>query len=201
MATHAKHQGLVLRSHNGLNVGSYFPLRAGRNVLGRSPENEIPVEDSKVSREHAAIDHMNGVFHLVDLVSTNGTYLNGKRLEQSAILSVGDELRVGRTVFVIEPVEKARRELGHNWRESTNLIQVAHLAQAQFQVEKASFVSEQARVSRSETSSRLRLRPKSRVTEYVFQAAARVPDKTLGRTIALSLVILVTAAAIRFSLG
>lgn len=58
-------------------------------VIGRDDTAEFTVDSSRVSRRHVLIDRQDGAFVLRDLESTNGTYVNGKRIGE-AILSDGD---------------------------------------------------------------------------------------------------------------
>ncbi|MGH7360018.1 MAG: FHA domain-containing protein [Candidatus Methylomirabilales bacterium] len=62
--------------------------------------------DTTVSRRHAALDVEGAAFRLRDLGSTNGTLLNGKKIERSAIRH-GDRFQVGNTTlqFVVEERE------------------------------------------------------------------------------------------------
>lgn len=113
---------LALRSDSGLGIGMVYPLTNKRNVLGRSVDVDVPVEDSKVSRNHASIDLQNGFHYLVDLGSTNGTYLNGKRLATSKRISLGDRIRVGSAVYVVELLDQAKAGLSKHWRESTRIL-------------------------------------------------------------------------------
>lgn len=115
-------QKLALRADSGLMLGNIYPLKSERNILGRSVDVAVPVDDSRVSRNHAAIDYHQGRILLVDLGSTNGTYLNGVRLEQVATLKVGDRVRVGSTVFVVEALDQAKQSVGKTWREPTKAI-------------------------------------------------------------------------------
>jgi predicted component of type VI protein secretion system len=67
-------------------------------VLGREG-TDIVVQDPEVSRRHAAVrDHGGGVA-IEDLGSTNGTFVNDRKVEGVQPLSDGDELRLGNTVF------------------------------------------------------------------------------------------------------
>lgn len=113
---------LALRSDSGLNIGMVYPLSNKRNVLGRSVDAEVPVEDSKVSRNHASIDVQNGFYYLVDLGSTNGSFLNGKKIEHSKRINLGDRIRLGSAVYVVELLDQAKASLSKNWRESTRIV-------------------------------------------------------------------------------
>lgn len=69
-------------------------------TVGRLPDNALQIDDASVSSHHAEVYFEDGKFHLHDLGSTNGTFVNGEAVTD-AILSHGDEVRFGRieTVF------------------------------------------------------------------------------------------------------
>lgn len=71
---------------------------AGRVRIGRSEEGEIVLVDPSVSRTHAVVEADSRGAIVRDLDSTNGTYLNGRRIE-SEPLRDGDELRFGNTIM------------------------------------------------------------------------------------------------------
>jgi hypothetical protein len=79
--------------------GKSHVLADGRAVLGRSKECDVQVPDPNVSRRHAELRQEGGAWWLVDLDSTNGTLLNGKRV-QRAKLSDGDTIRLGELELV-----------------------------------------------------------------------------------------------------
>ena len=70
-------------------------------TIGRSTENsDIVVNDEKVSRNHLQmVMDDNGNYSVVDLGSTNGTYVNGQRISGEVRLRLGDEVRIGQTVL------------------------------------------------------------------------------------------------------
>lgn len=89
--------------------GPAFPLDpACRNVLGRAEESLVTLADRLASRSHAAIwfDPAETAWHLDDLGSRNGTWLDGVRVT-SARLSEGGVIRVGTTELVFRCVEPA----------------------------------------------------------------------------------------------
>jgi adenylate cyclase len=88
---------LVVRDASGRTVE--FPL-SGAAIIGRSTGATIQVADREVSRRHTAVDQENGAFVLKDLGSSNGTFLNGRRLYVPTVLSDGDEVMVGNTRLV-----------------------------------------------------------------------------------------------------
>ena len=62
--------------------------------IGRKSDNHIPIKDQHVSRYHAQIRNIKGSFVLMDLESTVGTSVNGKKVKQ-AFLKEGDVISVG----------------------------------------------------------------------------------------------------------
>jgi hypothetical protein len=84
-----------------------IPLR-GVMSIGRDPRNSIAVRDASISRVHSRIDCRSGLVLLSDLQSTNGTWLNGQRIEHEE-LSDGDRILVGRTEFVFRSLQRSPR--------------------------------------------------------------------------------------------
>ena len=76
--------------------GREVPVTGDRLVIGRSRECDIRLADANVSRRHAEIRHEDGLYWVIDLGSTNGTELNGRRIER-AQLSDGDHITLGAT--------------------------------------------------------------------------------------------------------
>jgi pSer/pThr/pTyr-binding forkhead associated (FHA) protein len=68
-------------------------------VLGRSRECDVRIPDANVSRRHAELRHEEDAWWIVDLGSTNGTLLNGKRAARER-LSGGDTITLGSTDVV-----------------------------------------------------------------------------------------------------
>ena len=82
--------------------GREIPILGGIIRIGRGEENEVQIDDLKVSRFHAEIHMAGEELDVVDLGSTNGTFLNGERLppHQPKRLSAGEEVIFGKTKFV-----------------------------------------------------------------------------------------------------
>lgn len=85
---------LVVRAGGG-RVGESFPLDHARMTIGRRPDSDVFLDDVTVSRDHALIVRRGDEFHLDDLGSLNGTYVNRRRIETHH-LADGDELQVGK---------------------------------------------------------------------------------------------------------
>ncbi len=93
---------LIVESSGALEVGRVIPLEGGMTI-GRSEAAGICLEgDQFASHMHARIMRR-GAYHFVeDLGSTNGTFLNDRRIEHDAQLKVRDELRIGQTILRYE---------------------------------------------------------------------------------------------------
>jgi hypothetical protein len=76
-----------------------FELPSHPILIGRSKKNDLPIHDGLLSRKHCSIVPGSGGYRLLDLKSSNGTYLNGKRIEK-VDLSVDDIIEIGGTVMV-----------------------------------------------------------------------------------------------------
>jgi hypothetical protein len=83
--------------------GQPFPLREDLITLGRKRDNVIWVRDDRASRHHAEIRTAAGGFQIVDLESSNGTFVNDERLTpgQPRALAEGDQVRIGGTVLTL----------------------------------------------------------------------------------------------------
>jgi hypothetical protein len=79
-----------------------FPLLFPSMEVGRSLQCDIRLEEETVSLLHARIVEENGRFYIQDLKSTNGTYLNGKRVVRRMRLRPGMEVCFGKEIFVFE---------------------------------------------------------------------------------------------------
>jgi pSer/pThr/pTyr-binding forkhead associated (FHA) protein len=75
-----------------------FELMLATVVLGREPINDLFFVHSEVSRRHARLTRRGDGYLLEDLGSTNGTYLNGVRVDTAVFLHDGDLIDLGETV-------------------------------------------------------------------------------------------------------
>src|SRR3954447_15393329 len=84
----------------GADQGKRFELKPKPMALGRENSNPIRLHDTEVSRRHAEVRQDDeSSFRVVDLGSANGTFVNGRQVDQSPIRS-GDRLQVGQTVML-----------------------------------------------------------------------------------------------------
>lgn len=92
---------LIVDSSETLQVGHTIALARGITI-GRSDAADLSIDDHFVSHMHARILER-GAYHFVeDLGSTNGTFLNDRRVEKDAQLKVHDSLRIGQTTLRYE---------------------------------------------------------------------------------------------------
>jgi adenylate cyclase len=88
------------------NDGKQIPIQ-GNLSIGRSPKNLLVLDSPKVSRRHTIINVQNvGEFWLIDLGSSNGTFLNKRRAHQPVQLCDQDQIVVGDSVFTFRQAEK-----------------------------------------------------------------------------------------------
>jgi diguanylate cyclase (GGDEF)-like protein len=81
----------------GDRMGEMFPLNEGRTSIGRGLQADVRVNDEGISRTHALIElDADGLFHLSDAGSTNGTFANGQRIDRYT-LREGDKIQIGAT--------------------------------------------------------------------------------------------------------
>lgn len=80
-------------------TGREHPLKAEKTVMGRAVENDIVITSKRISREHACVRRQGWRLILEDLGSTNGTYLNGQRIQSAIQLRDGDQIKVGDVLF------------------------------------------------------------------------------------------------------
>lgn len=81
-------------------VGLDFTVRDS-TVLGRSAESDVVLEDPYASEFHLRLTSKDGRLVLTDLGSTNGTYINGRRVTSPVDLNRGDAVQVGKTVMEV----------------------------------------------------------------------------------------------------
>ena len=75
-------------------------------TVGRAPRADFIIDRAMVSRLHCRLSATEPGLEVVDLDSTNGTFVNGQRVTR-AMLKAGDRLRVGRVELTVSRAEKA----------------------------------------------------------------------------------------------
>ena len=87
-------------------VTEIFPIKNQNTVIGRSFECEVVIADPHISSKHVSIEKANQGFIINDLGSVNGTYVNGVRLLNPAVLREGDEIMIGVTKLLFSEGER-----------------------------------------------------------------------------------------------
>ena len=92
-------------------------LSTDATIIGRS-KGDIVIKDKEISSTHCQIQNINGNFHLFDMNSTNGTFLNNERIVK-ALLKEGDVITLGQTMIVFKIRDEA------NTKTISTVFQVA----------------------------------------------------------------------------
>lgn len=101
-------------------IGRLAPMRVSLEILelggarsydgrppfevGRGRELDLALHDPEVSRRHARFESRNGVVYVDDLHSSNGTFLNGRRVSEAIEVRDGDAIDVGTTRMLVKSV-------------------------------------------------------------------------------------------------
>jgi hypothetical protein len=93
---------LIAEHGGGLYAGQAFVVGSGL-MIGRAGGIEVRIDDNFASGHHARVFDHDGMVYLEDMNSTNGTYLNGERVEGQEPLQPDDRIRIGDTEFRYEP--------------------------------------------------------------------------------------------------
>ena len=94
-------QLVVLR---GRSATTALKLGDGVTTAGRHDECQLRIKSSEVSRRHCQFFEKNGMLLVKDMGSSNGTFLNGKKIEGQRVLEPGDELTIGPVKLRVEKV-------------------------------------------------------------------------------------------------
>lgn len=90
-----------LLMRRGPSPGTIYPLNGDRVNIGRGSRNDIIIRDNEVSREHCRLVATAGRYELLDLNSSNGTYVNGQPATRALPLSHGALIELGDSVTLV----------------------------------------------------------------------------------------------------
>lgn len=84
------------------DVSQSYPLTEDVVIIGRSPDCTISIDDLYMSAQNTQLWFENGEWYIADMGSTNGTYVNGQKMDdEPLILDGGDKIRIGQIEFLI----------------------------------------------------------------------------------------------------
>ena len=85
-------------------------------TVGRASDNDVVIQDPKVSRHHAQIVQQNdGCIYLIDLESSNGTFVNGNRIYGRHYLHIGDSVKVYHHIIDWQKYFESKKEKNSLW--------------------------------------------------------------------------------------
>jgi pSer/pThr/pTyr-binding forkhead associated (FHA) protein len=92
----------LLKTQEGDEPAFTFRILAGNvKTVGRAPRADFIVDATLVSRLHCQLAAGSAEIEVVDLESTNGTYVNGHRVEKRATVKAGDRIGIGRVELIV----------------------------------------------------------------------------------------------------
>ena len=97
-----------VRMLSGPNVGQIFDLKLGKNIFGRGGASDCKVQSLGISKEHCEIHVYKDKIIIIDLKSSNGTFVNGVKI-QNSILRVSDKI----SLFDVILTSKRTRPVNH----------------------------------------------------------------------------------------
>ena len=93
--------GELVMVRSDSQVGTTISV-ANAVVLGRSPEADVLLDDPYASMFHLRLTMEGDTMSLSDLGTTNGTYVNGRRVTNPVVLNAGDSVQVGKTIMEVK---------------------------------------------------------------------------------------------------
>ena len=91
-----------IRILNGPQTGQVYDLKEGKNIFGRSANLNFKILSVGISKEHCCIDVFKDKYIITDLKSSNGTFLNGVKIQQ-AQLKLGDKISLFDVIMDVIP--------------------------------------------------------------------------------------------------
>src|SRR3954469_7387308 len=91
----------------GRSASQTLKLTDGVNSVGRHDDCSVRIKSSQVSRKHCELFEKKGMLLVKDLGSSNGTFVNGKKIQGQQVLEPGDELTIGQVTLRVARVGEA----------------------------------------------------------------------------------------------
>lgn len=141
----------AIRFLNGPLAGQFINLKEGKNLIGRAPQCDIKVLSNGVSKEHAEIQNTGGQIIILDLKSSNGTFINGVKTQKSSI-RLGDKVAIHDVIF--ELAAAVQKPMAPTLRQQTampghvvgNVAVAAHYPNTHQQNEQLSMYQQQQQI-------------------------------------------------------
>ena len=96
-----------IRVLSGQQVGQIYDLKLGKNIFGRGGNSDLKVQSLGISKEHCEIHVYKDKMMIVDLKSSNGTFVNGVKI-QNSIVRVGDKVSLFDVIMDVIPTPDIR---------------------------------------------------------------------------------------------
>lgn len=97
---------LEIDKHIKTNIrNNSYSMKKDVVKIGRSADNDIVIYDPTVSRRHCVITYENGIYFIEDLGTTNGAFVNGKRILQKSCLDRSCKIAVGNTLIYFNALD------------------------------------------------------------------------------------------------
>jgi predicted component of type VI protein secretion system len=112
----------------------------GETNIGRDPGCELMLDNLGVSRRHAQLREVEGKFLVEDLNSTNGVFVNGRRVTTSEV-TPGDEIKIGKFTLILQLARDEPRPAAPDGFDINQTIAMEGMAIPDFAKEKPKFVA------------------------------------------------------------
>jgi pSer/pThr/pTyr-binding forkhead associated (FHA) protein len=104
--------GSVEITSSGVLKGKTFEIRSPLTHVGRGAHNDIVIQDESISDSHAKLQKREAGWFIVDMDSTNGTYVGGKRISGESALVGAPDVRLGGVKFIFRAADGAAESAG-----------------------------------------------------------------------------------------
>lgn len=97
-------EGWIFKVIAGMDQGRQYMATTAILKIGRHYDNHVYLRDPKVSRHHALVTFLGGRIFIKDLQSTNGTWVNERRVASETELLPGGQIKIGETILQVEKI-------------------------------------------------------------------------------------------------
>jgi pSer/pThr/pTyr-binding forkhead associated (FHA) protein len=98
-----------------------FTIENGARItIGRSPDANVFIDNTAISRQHATLELKDGQYFITDHSSLNGTMVNDKKIEGTVQISAEDSIRIGKFLLVPTPQGEGKESTSFSYPFDTN---------------------------------------------------------------------------------